>query len=326
MKVCFIYRESRQGGYSIEEVFKNVRDHLPEEIDQIEFRVDGSKSKISNILTLSKIDADVYHITGDCNYLALAIPKNKALLTIHDIGHLENTLSGYKKIIYKLFWWTIPLKRVKCFSSVSRFTKGKIIEVFKWVSEEQVTVIHNPLNSSFVLSPKNSETKQPLSIIQIGSGKHKNLKSLIEAVEGMDVVLTIVSHPNEELEGLMKRKSISYKWLSNLSEGKLIEEYIKSDIVYFASTYEGFGLPIVEGQSLGRPVITSNLCSMPEVAGSGAYLVNPNKINEIKEAILTLKQPEKWSKEVERGLHNIERFRPDLIADQYYNLYKSIVK
>jgi len=97
MKVCFIYREKRQSGYSIEEVFANVRKSLPASIKQLEYVVDATKSKWWNVKQVRKIDADVFHITGDCNYMAMGLTPKKTLLTIHDLGHFEVTLKGVKK-------------------------------------------------------------------------------------------------------------------------------------------------------------------------------------------------------------------------------------
>jgi glycosyltransferase involved in cell wall biosynthesis len=55
----------------------------------------------------------------------------------------------------------------------------------------------------------------------------------------------------------------------------VINEYNKSDILAFVSTSEGFGMPILEANAVGRVVVTSNITSMPEVANNAAHYVNP---------------------------------------------------
>jgi glycosyltransferase involved in cell wall biosynthesis len=325
MKVCYIYRENRQSGYSIEEVFANVRRALSTDIEQLEYIVNSDKSKWWNIRQVGNLDADVYHITGDCNYMALGLPANKTILTIHDLGHFEVTLKGLKKWVYWFFWWALPLRKAKTFTTVSSFTKSKVLQYFKWLKSEQVNVVFNPLNNKFVYSPK-EELPDQINIIQIGSGRNKNINNLIQAVKGLDVTLILVREPDELIVKDLLAKQIKFHWHSNVSQSQLQSLYEECDIVYFASTYEGFGLPIIEGQIVGRPSITSNLCSMPEVAGKGAYLVDPNSITEIKESIEFLSQKKNWVAEVKRGLINSKRFNSETIAKQYEELYSKIVE
>ncbi len=68
---------------------------------------------------------------------------------------------------------------------------------------------------------------------------------------------------------------IEYENFIDISNEELVKKFIECDMLLFASTYEGFGMPIVEANIVGRPVITSNILSMPEVAGDAAILVDP---------------------------------------------------
>ena len=74
---------------------------------------------------------------------------------------------------------------------------------------------------------------------------------------------------------------MSYKVYCNLSNEEIKKKYEDCDILTLVSTYEGFGMPIIEANRVGRPVITSNILSMPEVAGEAACLVNPFDIENI---------------------------------------------
>ena len=87
--------------------------------------------------------------------------------------------------------------------------------------------------------------------------------------------------------------------------------------------YEGFGLPILEAQATGRPVITSNEASMPEVAGDAAILVNPYEVVEIKEAVEKIISDKKLREDlIKKGIENIKRFTPEKIAENYASLYR----
>ncbi len=73
--------------------------------------------------------------------------------------------------------------------------------------------------------------------------------------------------------------------LGRLSDKELCQWYAHADIFLMPSLYEGFGLPLIEAMSFGVPVITSNISSMPEVAGDGGILVDPLSVDDIKAAI-----------------------------------------
>ena len=113
--------------------------------------------------------------------------------------------------------------------------------------------------------------------------------------------------------------------LGRLTDEELVEAYRRCDMVVFASLYEGFGLPILEAQAMGRPVITSNFGAMREAAGDGALLVDPYSVEEIRAAILRLKnEPGLREELVRKGRENAERFRGAAVAERYAEIYRRL--
>ena len=164
-------------------------------------------------------------------------------------------------------------------------------------------------------------------ILQIGTAPNKNIPNLIAAIKGIPCVLQIVGKKVEEYEHLLKQNNIQYTYEWDLSNEEMIKKYEQADIMTLVSTYEGFGMPILEAQAIGRPVITSNILSMPEVAGNGACLVNPTDIQEIRKGILKIIQDDAYRAElINAGVENCKRFDPDIIADQYMKLYETIAQ
>jgi glycosyltransferase involved in cell wall biosynthesis len=105
----------------------------------------------------------------------------------------------------------------------------------------------------------------------------------------------------------------------------MVNEYRNADIVSFCSLAEGFGLPIIEAQALGVPVITSNISPMKEVAGEGALLVDPNNPDCIAAGIAEIINNEALRmKIVGTGSENVRRFSPEHVAGQYWKLYMEI--
>jgi glycosyltransferase involved in cell wall biosynthesis len=274
-------------------------------------------------MALRRVKADVYHITGDCNYLALAVPGNKTILTVHDIAHYEHGLSGIKWFVYGLFWWWWPLRRVRCITSVSRFTCQKLHDVFG-VPFSKLHVVYNPLFEGFGKSGKAFNEACP-RILQIGSGKNKNVERLIEAVKGMSCKLVLVNKLSNDLKQQLKDNGIDYEWYNNLSMSEIQHLYRSADLLYFASTYEGFGLPIIEAFATGIPVVTSNTTSMPEIAGEAALLVDPGSTDQIREAIhLLISSAPKRNELIEAGEKRLVAFQPETVAAAYLDCYKQL--
>jgi glycosyltransferase involved in cell wall biosynthesis len=168
--------------------------------------------------------------------------------------------------------------------------------------------------------------KEKPTLLQIGTNENKNISRLIEAIEGLSCKLIIVGQPKEHLLKMLKFYSIAHEWRTNLSAQELINEYVKCDIVSFVSTLEGFGLPIVEAQAIGRPVLTSNCSSMPEVAGAGACLVNPYEVQDIRNGIRKIMNDDTYREQlITIGFENVKRFELESICKMYINIYKEIL-
>jgi glycosyltransferase involved in cell wall biosynthesis len=110
-----------------------------------------------------------------------------------------------------------------------------------------------------------------------------------------------------------------------LSRAELLEQYRRCDLLLFASTYEGFGLPIVEAQAVGRPVVAGEVWSMPEVAGGAACLVDPFDAGSIRAGVRRVISDATYrDRLIELGFVNARRFRAQAIAEQYAMLYREI--
>lgn len=97
-----------------------------------------------------------------------------------------------------------------------------------------------------------------------------------------------------------------------------------TDIFLFATLYEGFGIPVLEAQVSGVPVITSNTSSLPEVAGEGALLVNPESVEEIANALESVVSDKELKNAIiQKGLDNVGRFSWEKCAKEIGVILKS---
>ena len=84
-------------------------------------------------------------------------------------------------------------------------------------------------------------------------------------------------------------------------------------------------MPIIEANVVGRPVITSRVASMPEVAGNSACLVDPYSVESIREGVIQVIKDEPYRKQlVENGFLNALRFRPEVIAAEHLEIYRQL--
>jgi len=328
MKVCLIYRKKNPLFFSIEKVFGMIEPFLLKSAQLQKLVLPNYSNGIYSIAknlwyARNLIKSDVYHMTGDNNYMALVLPSSKTVLTIHDCNYLHQG-RGIKKRFIKWLYLQMPVKRARIVTTISEKSRQEVIKHSN-CDPKKVIVIPNPVNHHIGHVPKDFNTECPV-ILFIGSTPNKNLERVIEALQGIKCKLVIIGKINTHQKKLLIDSGVSYSLMYGLTEQQIAEQYAGSDIMLFPSTYEGFGLPIIEAQKAGRVVITSNLSPMSEVAGQGALLVDPQKVVSIKEAVLqVIKSDTLRQKLIEEGFNNIEQYNSSRIADKYKAVYDGIV-
>ncbi len=311
MKVNYYFRNRNARNNSFENLFQDIVQHLPAEFDTK--KLTATKPFDASLLwRVRNEQADVHHITGE------------TIVTIHDLGFYENPVHSLtKRMLYGALWFRLPLQRTRFITVVSEFTKLKLQEYFE-VENQRINVIPNPVLSHFSAQPLRMPTDR-LTILQIGSGDHKNLPALIEASQNLPVHIIKVGYLNEKERQMLERYKVSFEEHTSISNERVVSLYAKSDILFFASLYEGFGMPIIEAQTVGKPVITSNIGAMKEVAGGAAMLVTPSNIEEIRAAIVTLhQQSDIYQALVEKGRANARQFSLSSVVDKYTQLYRKV--
>jgi len=278
-----------------------------------------------NLLFFRPGKADVFHITGECHYLSLKLPSEKTVLTIHDLGFLERRrgLKGY--LIRKLFLeW--PMEKTRWVTAVSDATREHIERELP-LAAGKVRVIPNPVTIDSHLSiPKKADSPGRRKILQVGTEPHKNLRNLIAALAGSDHELVILGRVGDDERALLESSGIAFRNEAFLSDEELRDAYLDSDVLVFCSLFEGFGLPILEAQRLGVPVVTSDIVVLRETAGDGALFADPRDPMDIRTKLESILGDRKLREELkERGLRNTERFLPELIARRYEDLYCEVI-
>jgi len=329
IKVIHFQRRPRPGfNFSIESIFENIRSELR---DKISFSVNvcgyfnnGYFTKFWNIIeaALRQEKNSIAHITGEVHFINLLMRKKNIVLTIHDCRFMQRK-TGFEK---KLMCWMYlkgPVKRSAHITTVSEATKQEVI-YYTGCDSEKITVIPVNVNPVFKPVPKDFNKECPV-VLQIGAAENKILSHLINAIENIRCRLVIIGEPKKHDLDKLISCNIEFTVKHNLSTEDLYREYVNSDIVSFVSTFEGFGMPIIEANSVERAVITSNISSMPEVAGDAASLVNPYDVKDIREGLLKIIENDVYRDQlIINGRENKKRFAGETIADAYYEIYKKM--
>ncbi len=324
LDVLFLHRKPRKNGtFSIEFIFQDIRSRLPESIFSrvlvSKYESNGIFKRLYNTLEAAFCKADVKHITGDVHYLALFLRGKKTILTIHDCFFLYK-VSGFARWFHKKFWYDIPLKKCRYIVAITEATKREILKLAD-CDPNKIVVIPSLISSQFQPNPKPFNKQKPV-ILHVGLAPNKNIERLAEALEGIPCHLSVLGKLEDWHIEMLEKHGIEYSCSYNISDNDVLAMYEACDMLAFASTYEGFGMPIVEANAVGRAVLTSNISSMPFVAGDAACLVDPFDVHSIQQGLLKIINDDKYREQlIENGYVNRQRFDPDAIAVQYARLY-----
>lgn len=321
MTVNFYFRSKVPGNFSIENVFDSVISELEGELLVKRFYSEP-KLWLNLALGSARNNSGLHHITGAVNYLAMGLPSERTVITIHDLGHYLVTLRGARKKLYGSLFIDYPCRKVAKITTISDFTKSMLVKSFN-VLPSKVVVIPNPV-AEFLKKADPPLNDMPV-ILQIGGGRNKNIEMLMEAVRGLHVKLLLIRPYDQQLEVFLRANGISYEFRSNLTNEGIQKAYSDCDLVYFASTYEGFGLPVIEAQKVGRPVLISRIEPLVEVAANDSAFISDLTSDSIQRTIKKALYEKNLTKEmVDRGFQNAAKFSPTIIAKKYREVYDGL--
>ena len=265
---------------------------------------------------------DVNHILGDINFISVMMNKKKTINTFLDC-RLLSEFKGLKKMIYKYFWFKIPIiKSAKC-TFISNFTRNEIMQIFGQKNKIKSEVIPVPIVNNVKIK---NETSNNNSILIVGTEKHKNVYNMLKASKGLNVKFDIVGKLEKEIRDFLIIEKIKYNNYVDISDNQIINLYKRNSILMMVSKYEGFGMPILEAQQSGLAVITSNLEPMKSIAGKGAILVEPENIIQIRDGLIKLLNDNGLINTlINTGKNNLKRYKDVFVLDKYKKIYSEII-
>ncbi len=257
--------------------------------------------------------------------------------TIHDLAILKFPETAHPKIVelHKQSWKVLKERNAEIIA-VSQATKRDVVELLGF-SPSKVHVIYEALPREIVTvseglsEEEEDKMKHQLKlerpyILFVGTREpRKNLKRLIEAwkplAKEVDLIIAGESGWDEsEKEG----SNPHLRFLGKVSDKALAVLYSEAELFAFPSLYEGFGLPILEAFYHGTPVVTSNVSSMPEVAGNAAELVDPKSVESIRKGIKKIlnEAKEDQQRRMQKMIIRLQLFNWEKVAEDTVKVYR----
>lgn len=278
------------------------------------------------------------------NFFLPSTKKAKGIITIHDMSFFAYPELHTKTV--RRFKSKVPKScfRATKIITVSNFSKREILKYIN-IPEEKIKVIYNGLilqtqkfkgNEDDILKKYSLAKKY---ILYVGTIEpRKNLEGLINAFKMLisdekyknKYNLVIVGKPGWKYETFIKTLGNlgiqdKVKLIGYIPDEELPAIYKHASLFLYPSIYEGFGLPVLEAMAYGIPVITSNISSLPEIAGDAALLIDPYNYKEIRDGMVDILSTDQLKNQlIKRGKERVKKFSWKNTAEKTLKVYKEV--
>jgi len=297
-------------------------------------------------------DVDLFHVIDHSDgHLAYWLKRTRTplVVTCHDLINFlqpENISDQAKLPFVSTAVWQYAVKGIRYADhivTVSAYTAKDVMRLMG-IEPERLTVAPNAVESLFRPLPRSEfawvRQQQQISpettcLLNVGSNHpRKNVTAVLSALnalkaQGVSVHLLktgadFTAEQKTFIQSQQLEPLISY--LGKPDKAALIQIYNSADILVAPSLYEGFGMTILEAMACGTPVITSNVTSLPEVAGDAAIVVAPNDTGAIVQAVCQIREDSGLRHSlIEKGLRRAKSFTWEKTAEQIADVYEQLL-
>lgn len=333
---------------------KNITANLPQfPYSNVKFKGFTYPNKLFNFsvrfLHWPQIDkmlggVDIFFIP---NFNFLSLSSNcKKILTVHDLSFeiYPNFFSLKRKLWHRIIAPRKIIRQADSLIADSQSTKNDLIELYQ-VAAGKIKIIHLGVDRLLYkkIEPSNLNLKlikdkyklPDQFILYLGTIEpRKNIESIIESFNLLkidssfqDLNLVIAGEAGWRCKQVFEMASKSkykdqIKFIGYVKKSDKPYLYNLTETFLFPSFYEGFGLPILEAQACGTPVITSTNSSLPEITADSAFLINPDNLTEIKNAIRQILTNQELKNDlINKGLENSAKFTWQKCAQETLQLF-----
>lgn len=246
------------------------------------------------------------------------------ITTVHDFTY-EYFIKGIAKSVH--CWQKYrAIRNSDIIICISENTKKDLLKFLPDIDEHKIRIIHNGVSDDYYqIDHRDTLKKKSRFALFVGArGGYKNFDIAVEAIKETTLDLVIVGSPLSDIEikhldSALGRKR--YKYVGRISNKELNVLYNTAFCLLYPSSYEGFGIPVIEAQKAGCPVIAANHSSIPEIIGDKTMLINEASPDEILKKIQFLKSDHNRTEVIDLGLENSKRFSWDITYAETIKVY-----
>jgi glycosyltransferase involved in cell wall biosynthesis len=331
-----LYNPKKNNRYTLANFNKSVKEILPEKFLSKYFK---SLWRLWFVSDSIEKNTTIFH--GLSGEIPLGLPRNvKKVVTIHDLIFIRYPkLYSYfdRKIHFLKFKYAAQKSDVVV--AISQQTKNDIVSFLK-IPEDKIKVIYQGCNEVYKqvfteIEIKNTLKKYNLPheyILNVGTiEKRKNLLILLKSITKTNKNLVVIGKKTtyfKEIWSFIVSNNLQKQvfFLKDLTLKEMTIIYQKATIFVYPSVFEGFGIPIIEALYSKTAVITSVGSCFAEAGGDYSTYINPENSDELRNAIdLLWENPTKRDEIQEKGFEFVQKFNDDLIAQNWQNLYQSLL-
>lgn len=258
-----------------------------------------------------------------------------SVVTIHDVAFrtFPDMYHWHDRKIYDMKW-QYACNHADRIVAISECTKRDVLEFYN-IPEHKVDVVYQPVNPMFYQSMP-SEKVDPYMLYVGSINSRKNLLGIVKAMEllpkDLQMPLVIVggggSYKQQVKQYIAARHMEHlFIWPEMVDNTELHRLYTNAQLFIYPSFYEGFGLPVVEAQLSGCPVVTSNVSSLPEAGGPYAQLADPSSAEDICDKMTALLTDSNLRQKAIAGgrEYAMKAFHPTVLARKLMKVYESLI-
>lgn len=298
---------------------------------------------------VARYGVELLHCTGNTSPIRCTVPL---VLTIHDLIFFEkNPLFAHGYSYYQRFGnyyrrrvISAVLKKLSKIITVSSFERNRILGLFPHLNSNDVRVIGNAAGSHF-MADRPEENKSAVlrekyalpreyGLFLGNTDPKKNTRDTLRAWQiackkmKREIPLVIGDVDQQEAKSRLRFSDADLQTMcfpGYIENKDLPAVMAEAKIFLYTSRRESFGIPILEAMASGTPVVTSNVTSMPEVAGDAAYLVDPYDLNSMADGFQRVLEDEVLGKElIQKGLERVQSFSWERSARELLDVYTEV--
>lgn len=259
-------------------------------------------------------------------YRTVAHPEVKNITTVHDFTY-ELYCHGLAKRVH-LWQKYSAIRHSDCIVCISENTKRDLLHFIPSIDEKKVRVIHNGVAECYHKCDDIVDEYREYVLYVGARGSYKNFEFTVNVVKDTPYKLLICGAPLRDSELNMLESALGrnrYKVLVRPSNEELNRAYNSVLCLMYPSSYEGFGIPILEAQRAHCPVIALNRSSIPEVIGNTPLLLDQLSVTEAHKKLDMLKSQSVREMIISEGFENSKLFSWKKMANEYINLYTALL-